>query len=84
MVTELFRLWSTELPFRPVLLAIAGVETTGTAGGIEDLPFSGEMDEDFACCTGATLPTATAGDWEEELVAIGGDETAFFVAEAYD
>lgn len=62
---------------------MAGVETTGTAGGIAALPFTGEMELDFACCcTGAALPTATAGDGVEELVAIAGDETAFLVAEA--
>ena len=82
MVTELFRLCSIAFPFSAGVLAMAGVETTGTAGGIDDLPFTGEIEEDFACCTGATLPTATAGDWEDEPVATGGDETAFLVAEA--
>lgn len=56
---------------------------TGTAGVIEDLPFMGEIDEDFpCCCTDGAVPTATTGDWVEELVATGGDETAFFTVEA--
>lgn len=42
----------------------------------------GENDDDFpCCCTDAAVPTATAGDWDE-LVATGGDETAFFAVEA--
>lgn len=86
IVTELFRLWSVEPPLRAELLwAIAGAETAGTAGGIEALPFTGEIEDDFpCCCTGAEPPTATAGDGVEELVAIGGDETAFLAVEAYE
>jgi hypothetical protein len=48
------------------------------------LPFTGEIEEDFPCCTAAAPPTATAGDAAVEPVAIGGDETAFFAVEAYD
>lgn len=62
---------------------MAGVETTGTAGGAR--PFTGEMEEalPFCSCTGGAFPTATAGDWEDELVAIAGDDaTAFLVADA--
>lgn len=58
------------------------METTGTAGGAR--PFTGEMEEALPfCCTGCTLPTATAGDCEEELVAIAGDD-ATFAADAYE
>lgn len=68
-----------------VLWATAGVVTAGTAGVIAGLPFTGEMELDFPwCCTGATPPTARAGEGVEEPVAIGGDATAFLVAEAYD
>ena len=67
-----------------LLWAIAGA-TAGTAGGIDVLPFTGEIDEDFpCCCTGAEPPIATAGEGVEEPVAMGGDETAFFAVEAYD
>jgi hypothetical protein len=86
IVTELFRLWSFEPPFTAVLpCAIAGAATAGTAG-IGALPFTGEIDFVFpCCCTGAEPPTATAGEGaEEEPVAMGGDETAFFAVEAYD
>jgi hypothetical protein len=49
------------------------------------LPFTGEVELDFACCcTGAAPPTARAGEGVEEPVAIGGDVTAFLVADAYD
>lgn len=68
-----------------LLCAIAGADTTGTAGEIAGLPFTGEIEEDFPwfCCTGgAGPPTATAGEGVEEPVAIGGDETAFFAVEA--
>jgi hypothetical protein len=75
-----------EPPFIAELLcAIAGAETTGTAGEIAGLPFTGEIEEDFPwfCCTGgAEPPTATAGEGVEEPVAMGGDETAFFAVEA--
>ena len=68
-----------------VLWATAGVVTAGTAGGIAGLPFTGEIELDFACCcTGAAPPTARAGEGVEEPVAIGGDVTAFLVADAYD
>jgi hypothetical protein len=67
-----------------LLCAIAGAETTGTAGEIEGLPFTGEIEFVFpCCCTGAEPPTATAGEGVEEPVAIGGDATApFFTVEA--
>ena len=82
MVTEFLRLCS-EPPFAAELCAIAGAETTGTAGGTEDLPLAGEIELDFpCCCTGAEPPTATAGEGVEEPVAMGGDETAFFAVEA--
>lgn len=59
--------------------------TAGTAGVIAALPLTGEIALDLGfCCTGCEPPTATAGDGDEELVAMGGDKTAFFVAEAYD
>lgn len=63
---------------------MGGADMAGTAGGIAALPFTGEIELGFAAfdCTGAVFPTATAGDWVEEPVAIGGDETAFLVAEA--
>lgn len=86
-MTELFRLWSFEPLIAELLCAIAGAETAGTAGEIEGLPFTGEMEFDFpcCCCTGAAPPTATTGEGvEDEPVAIGGDETAFFAVEAYD
>jgi len=84
-VTELFRLWSADDPFVAELLwAIAGAETAGTAGEIAGLPFIGEIELLFPCCTGPEPPTATAGEGVEELVAFGGDETAFFAVEAYD
>ena len=68
-----------------VLCRTAGVVTAGTAGVIAGLPFTGEIELDLACCcTGAAPPTARAGEGVEELVATGGDETAFLVAEAYD
>jgi hypothetical protein len=61
------------------------VVAAGTAGVIAALPLTGEMELDLAfCCTGCAPPIATAGDGDEELVAMGGDETAFLVAEAYD
>jgi hypothetical protein len=61
------------------------VVTAGTAGVIADLPFTGEIELDFACCcTGAAPPTARAGEGLAEPVAIGGDVMAFLVAEAYD
>jgi hypothetical protein len=68
------------------LCRTAGVVTAGTAGVIAGLlPFTGEIELDFACCcTGAAPPTARAGEGVEELVATAGDETAFLVAEAYD
>lgn len=85
IVTELFRLWSADDPFVAELLwAIAGAETAGTAGEIAGLPFIGEIELLFPCCTGPEPPTATAGEGVEELVAFGGDETAFFAVEAYD
>jgi hypothetical protein len=87
IVTELFRLWSFEPLITELLCAIAGAETAGTAGEIEGLPFTGEIEFDFpcCCCTGAAPPTATTGEGvEDEPVAIGGDETAFFAVEAYD
>ena len=84
IVTDGFRLWSFEPPLTELPCAIAGAETAGTAGGIENLPFTGETEDDFpCCCTGAEPPTATAGEGEEP-VAMGGDETAFFAVEAYD
>ncbi len=67
-----------------VLLDATGVVTAGTAGVIAVLPFTGEIELDLACCTGGAPPTASVGEGVEEPVAIGGDETAFFVAEAYD
>ena len=73
MVTEGLRVWS-ELPFT------TGVETTGTAGVTEDLPFAGDA---FACCAGFALP-ATAGVGVDEPAATGAGETAFLVAEAYE
>lgn len=83
MVTELFLLWSEPL-VAELLWAIAGAETTGTAGEIAGLPFIGEIELDFPCCTGPAPPTATAGEGVDELVAFGGDEFAFFAVEAYD
>jgi len=63
---------------------MAGAETTaGTAGGTDDLPFTGEIEFVFpCCCTAAEPPTATAGEGVEELVATEGGETAFFAVEA--
>lgn len=85
MVTELLRLWLFEPPLTDALpCAMAGAATAGTAGEIGGLPFTGETEDDFPCCTGAEPPTATAGEGVEEPVAIGGDETAFLAVEAYD
>jgi hypothetical protein len=85
MVTELLRLWLLEPPLTDVLpCAMAGAATAGTAGEIGALPFTGETEDDFPCCTGAEPPTATAGEGVEEPVAMGGDETAFLAVEAYD
>jgi len=83
IVTEIFRPCSLPL-IAELLWAIAGAETAGTAGEIEGLPFTGEIELDFpcCCCTGAAPPTATAGEGVEEPVAMGGDETAFFAVEA--
>lgn len=84
IVTELFRLWSIEPLVAELLWAIAGAETAGTAGAIAGLPFMGEIELFLPCCTGPEPPTATAGEGAEELVALGGDETAFFAVDAYD
>jgi len=85
MVTELLRLWLLEPPLTDALpCAMAGAATAGTAGEIGALPFTGETEDDFPCCTGAEPPTATAGEGVEEPVAMGGDETAFLAVEAYD
>lgn len=86
-MTELLRLCSFDPLSAELLCAIAGAETTGTAGETEGLPFTGEIEFDFpcCCCTGAAPPTATTGEGvEEDPVAMGGDETAFFAVEAYD
>ena len=44
------------LPF-----AIAGPPKAGIAGGIEFLPFIGEIVSDLPCWTGAEIPPATKG-----------------------
>lgn len=46
IVTELFRPCSLPL-IAELLWAIAGAETAGTAGEIEGLPFTGEIELDF-------------------------------------
>jgi hypothetical protein len=85
MVTELLRLWLLEPPLTEAPpWAMAGAATAGTAGEIGALPFTGETEDDFPCCTGAEPPTATAGEGVEEPVAMGADETAFLAVEAYD
>lgn len=84
MVTELLRLWLLEPLTDELPWAMAGAATAGTAGEIGALPFTGETDDDFPCCTGADPPIATAGEGVEEPVAMGGDETAFLAVLAYE
>jgi hypothetical protein len=46
IVTEVLRVWSVEPPpfMAELLCAIAGAEITGTAGEIDGLPFTGEIE----------------------------------------
>lgn len=83
MVTEGLRAWSpdADAPFTmALLLTMVGGPTTGTAGVMGPLPFTGEMELLLPCC-GAGPPTATGG---AVLDAIAGDETGFLVALAYE
>ena len=79
MVTEGLRLWSpeAEILFAVLPLATLGIPTTGTAGGITILPFTGEMDFDLPCCAEAGPPTATVGII---LPDAAGGENGFLVA----
>ena len=64
--------------------ATAGTdETVGRAGVIGGRPFTGEIMDDFACCTaGALEPTATGGPVGGGLepVAISGAAAGFLLA----
>lgn len=82
-----------DAPFIVEPCATAGTdETVGRAGVMGGRPFTGEMDDDLACCTaGAIEPTATGGaaGGGLEPVAISGDAAGFLLAvaptaEAYD
>ncbi len=87
MVTELFRLWSAELPLRvEEPCTTAGTAVTGTAGMIVDLlPFIGDADEDLALwCAAGTDPTTTGAPCEPVAMAGAAGRLGAPAAEAYD
>lgn len=80
IVTELFRAWLDEVPFRFEPWTIVGTEDTGTAGAMLGRPFTGDAVDDLPfCAAGTGDPTTTGG-----LVpaAISGAVVGFFVAPA--